>query len=379
MIHMSNCASFRFAAGRIGLFVALVLILAFLTGCGFNSRINPSFTLEYEEAKQQLVDMSQRPTELQRPVIVLGGWGDPGFVASSISKRMKIATGDQRIIAVNYFGTSGFDESARKTIKLVEKYFPSDDPLQTVEVDVIGFSMGGLVGRYAAMPVTETGEREWRKRLNIRTLYTISSPHKGAKVAWAAWWDKSARDMKPNSDFIKMLANDYQKHERYNIVAYTRLEDMIVGEENAAPDGVELWWVDNRPFQTAHGNSGTDRRFLADIAARLRGEPTFAMGVPAPLPTIKPEYINTPAGPYQNTATVRFAESNQQNSTQNASPLPKTSQKTDSNAPPSISPTTSDSTPSANRFANDKVPTSVETQAKLPVPIPTTANTNSGG
>ncbi|MCG8551850.1 MAG: alpha/beta hydrolase, partial [Desulfobacterales bacterium] len=156
LIHMRYCASFRLAASRISLLALLLLTLLLLSGCGFNHRVNPSFSLDYEDAKKQLIEMSQRPTELKRPVIVLGGWGDPGFVAASITKRMKLATGDDRVIAVNYFGTSGFNESARKTIKMVEKYFPSDDPLETVEVDVIGFSMGGLVGRYAAMPVTET-------------------------------------------------------------------------------------------------------------------------------------------------------------------------------------------------------------------------------
>ncbi|QQE13150.1 hypothetical protein JD969_06720 [Planctomycetota bacterium] len=263
---------------------ALAIILSVITGCGFNNRVNPSFNTSYDDAKQELADMSEKPVVLKRPVVVLGGWGDPGFVPASIAKRMQLATGDQRVIAINYFGTGGFDESARKTIKAVEKNFPSEDPNETVEVDVIGFSMGGLVARYAAIPTHETGEKAFRKRLNVRNLYTIGTPHKGAAMAWTAWWDPSARAMIPGGDFIVRLNRDFKENDRYDVVAYTRLQDMIVGEENAAPEGVDLWWVDNRPFQTAHGNSGTDRRFLADIAKRLRGEPPLAIGDPAPFP-----------------------------------------------------------------------------------------------
>ncbi|QDU35075.1 hypothetical protein KS4_31530 [Poriferisphaera corsica] len=268
-----------------GLFAALTLLFIITSsGCGFSSRVNPSFSTSYDDAKVELTQMSEDPVLLNRPVVVLGGWGDPGFVPTSISKRMQLATGDTRVIAVNFLGTGGFDESARKAVREVDEAFPSDDPNQTVEVDVIGFSMGGLVARYAAIPVSETGEKKFRKRLNIKNLYTISTPHKGAELAWTAWWDPSARAMMPGSDFIVRLNRDFKENHRYNTTAYTRLQDLIVGEENAAPDGVDLWWVDNRPFQTAHGNSGTDRRFLADIARRLRSEPPLALGKPAPFP-----------------------------------------------------------------------------------------------
>ncbi len=63
-------------------------------------------------------------------------------------------------------------------IDAVDQKFPSSDPEVTTEVDVIGYSMGGLAARYAAMPATAVNLS--KRRLQIGRLFTISSPHRGA-------------------------------------------------------------------------------------------------------------------------------------------------------------------------------------------------------
>ncbi|WP_432799026.1 esterase/lipase family protein [Poriferisphaera sp. WC338] len=273
---------------RAAMVVLITLCTFFAFGCGFNHRTNPAFATTHDQAKEELKDMEDNPVSLKRPVIILGGWGDPGFAPASMAKKIHKATGENDdIITVNYFLTSSFDESARNTVKQVEKQFPSNDPDQTVEVDVIGFSMGGLVARYAAIPPKDVGPNAHTKRLNIKNLYTVSTPHQGARFAFlAAWFDSSARDMKPNSIFLEKLDEDLKQNNRYTMIPYTRLEDMTVGEHNTYPKGYNVIWVDNRPFQAAHGGAAGDRRIIADIARRLRHEQPLAAADQPPLPTL---------------------------------------------------------------------------------------------
>lgn len=60
--------------------------------------------------------------------------------------------------------------------------------------------------------------------------------------------------------------------------------DRLVGTENCAPPEWVAWWVPDPPLEPAHIVAYHDRRLLADIARRLRGEPPFTVGTPAPYP-----------------------------------------------------------------------------------------------
>ena len=96
-------------------------------------------------------------------------------------------------------------------------------------------------------------------------------------------WDKRKIDMRPGSDFLAALDADRAPGD-YELLAYTRLGDLIVGAENAAPPGEEAWWVANPPLSFAHLGAANDPRILADIARRLRGEEPISTSPPSPLP-----------------------------------------------------------------------------------------------
>ncbi|MEL7240483.1 MAG: hypothetical protein AAGK78_16625, partial [Planctomycetota bacterium] len=116
---------------------------------------------------------------LERPVVVIGGWADPGFGATHVAKYLRKHSGDDRVIAVHPGWHLSFDAARRSVTRTIEKHFPSDDPERTVEVDVIGISMGGLIARHAAAP----GHKELGPELDAKRLFTISSPHSGARLA----------------------------------------------------------------------------------------------------------------------------------------------------------------------------------------------------
>jgi pimeloyl-ACP methyl ester carboxylesterase len=146
---------------------------------------------------------------------------------------------------------------------------------QTAEVDVVGVSLGGLVARYAAAP------REDGPRLRVANLYSISSPHRGARMASVPSWEPRVKDMRTGSDFLSKLDACGCGAQ---IVPYVRLDDSIVGVENSAPTGMTPWWVATPPMQASHLLAHTDPRILADIARRLRGEEPFTHEPAAPLP-----------------------------------------------------------------------------------------------
>jgi len=255
-----------------------VFAVLLLAGCSADRPLNPSFPLTYRQAEDALRQMRGEPRPLERPLVVMAGIHDPGFIVSALAKRLgKTVTGGP-IIEVAFFGSDTFDDCRDKVIESVEKVLPSDDPNATAEVDVVAISMGGLVARNAAQKRADDG-----RRLNVRRLFTISSPHRGAKLAVLPTFDRRQVDMRAGSAFLVSLDASLADGD-YELLAYVRLGDVIVGPKNAAPPGRTAWWVANPPLSLAHVQASGDARIVADIARRLRGETPFSTLPAAPLP-----------------------------------------------------------------------------------------------
>ncbi len=261
---------------------ACALSLA-LTGCNPDVPMNPSFPLTVADAEADLDRMAESPIAADRPIVVAGGYADPGFVPGLLSRRMRDLTDDDAVtIPAQFFLTCSFDACRDRLIDAVERAAPCDDPAWTTEVDVIGFSMGGLAARYASRARDDGG-----KRLRIARLFAIASPHRGARTAGLAPLDPRACDMRAGSAFLADL-DESLAGEEYDLCCYVRLGDFMVGEANAAPAGDRPWWVANCPLTMAHMGAWNDPRILADIARRLRSEPPHTTYPPAPLPSDVP-------------------------------------------------------------------------------------------
>jgi pimeloyl-ACP methyl ester carboxylesterase len=265
------------------LWIAIVMAIA---GCGVEP-VNPSFPVSIAGAKEILTEDAAHPVPLKRPLLIVGGFMDPGVAPLVLCSQYRAWTGDPRIIGVQLGWVSSFDQCRRDIISAVDRAFPCDEPGVTTEVDVIGVSMGGLAARYAAAEETSAGVRPAR-RLRIGRLFTISSPHRGALLAddIPINLHPVQADMRENSPMIHWLnTRPIDPAEVYPIYCYTRLNDLYVGTRNAAPPGETAWWVAPPPLVTPHGGAFRDARILADIAARLRGEPPLTHEPPSPIPT----------------------------------------------------------------------------------------------
>ncbi|HEY8667237.1 MAG TPA: hypothetical protein VIL86_11260 [Tepidisphaeraceae bacterium] len=257
----------------------LVPLLFLAAGCSAPS--NPSFNLSVPDGQRALQQMRRNPKPLQHPLIIISGFADPGVASGVLKPRFEKLSGDDRMLGLSFAFSTSFDAAREKLIKAVDARFPTDDPEQTTEVDVIAVSMGGLVARHAAAPTATTRPAQDTRRLRIRRLFTISSPHRGAVLASFPTFNSMHKDMRPGSPFLTALNATPLD---YEIIPYVRLGDNIVGAANAAPPGMTPWWVPNQPLENAHAGAFDDSRILADIARRLRGEASFTKPPAMPLP-----------------------------------------------------------------------------------------------
>ncbi|MEM6550964.1 MAG: hypothetical protein AAF750_02320 [Planctomycetota bacterium] len=257
--------------------LSVPILLLSLIGC--TSPTNPSFSVDTKDARQAIRDMRASPVEPVRPIVVVGPFLDPAIAEWQMRRQVREAFEPDRVVGISFPFWSNFDLCRARVIDAVEAEFPSDDPDWTTEVDVIAFSMGGLVARYAAtQPATTDG-----KQLKIARLYTICSPHQGSALARFPSLLPLVRSMSPNSPFLTELNGQFDDAP-YTLTAYTRLTDPIVAPTRAAPEGHPVRWVQPPPFSLAHNYALDDPRLIADILRRLRNETPLSTDPPAPLP-----------------------------------------------------------------------------------------------
>ncbi len=240
--------------------------------------INPSFSCSIAEASRALEDVQNEPRPFERPVVIVAGASEPGFAVARTGGVFRYMTTDaEQVAVVPFFAERSFDEARERLVATVVERFGMGARGETVEVDVVGIGVGGLVARDAA--IARPGE----PRLNMHALYTISTPHRGGGVAGGGAW---ASDVRPGSAFLRSLDRQYDPSD-YEMFGYARLEDRSVDALSAAPPNGNLWWLPAPPLEFSHVSSHRDPRILADIARRMRmvpDEPAFGSLPAAPLP-----------------------------------------------------------------------------------------------
>lgn len=268
-IRMADVARKVLSAG-----VAIVVTIG-LAGCFTIHVDNPNFPATAREISADLARMERDPVRLRRPVIVLSGYRSPHPVASRLAERICDLTGAERdeVQSLAYIWSGTVEGPARQAVARVEKLWPSDDQDWTSEVDVVAISMGGLVARLAAAYPELRGE-PGGKRLKIGTLYTLASPHRGARLADWIRLDSACCSMKPGSEFLVALDEAFASRE-YEVVPYAVLRDKWVGAKHASPVGQEPIWVPGRLVMSHHLVS-FNKRIRADLARRLRREVPLA-------------------------------------------------------------------------------------------------------
>jgi pimeloyl-ACP methyl ester carboxylesterase len=226
-------------------------------------------TIDASAMRREQERMLASPTGLARPVVILAGWRAPRLAVDLLAARLRRftgAVGAADMITVAFPFCSTIDRAVERAVEAVSSALPGDHGGPS-EVDAIGVSMGGLVARAAAAPATA---RRLRRRLRVRRLFTLASPHRGARLADMFAPDAAARAMRPGSEFLRWLDGALPCAD-YTLVCYAREGDRWVGTENAAPPATPLIRVPRSLL--SHMTITRDPLITLDLARRLRGEP----------------------------------------------------------------------------------------------------------
>lgn len=244
---------------------------------------NPAFNPSPESLEAKSRELAANPKPLVRPVIVFSGYRVPGIfggqLATNIARLTSGNTGDFRLFAYPFDGD--IEPLVNRLASIVGREFGLDPPRDsTVPVDVIGISMGGIVGRLAA--ARARSRPSGVPRLDVRRLFTVGTPHRGARLALKVHVDRASTDMQPNSPFLATL-DEYTGQDDFDLIPYATLNDITVGPANCSPHGTDPIWVrGTRLF--AHTTVTMHPAIAVDIALRLRGEPP--LGAPSPIPAL---------------------------------------------------------------------------------------------
>src|SRR5688572_4303039 len=120
-----------------------MLLSAVVAGCA--QPVNPSFAVSEREARTALKEMRRDRKPQARPVVILGGYTDPGVGTTALAGQLRgVFEEPVQMVTVSYPLNLSFDACRRDVIAAVGKRWPSAHARETVEVDVVAMSMGGL-------------------------------------------------------------------------------------------------------------------------------------------------------------------------------------------------------------------------------------------
>jgi len=190
-----------------------------------------------------------------------------------LAQRLVHLVGDEpgRGAAISFAMCMSFDAAIGRAAASARALF-QNAPGRPPELDLIGISMGGLIARGLALAAPD---------IRIARIFTLATPHRGARMAPFVPIEPLAAAMRPVCDFLCRLdaalpAATYELH------CYARLRDSWVGARNTAPHDREPYWVPG-PTLLSHQTISADPLIRTDIARRLRGEPPLAThGSPPP-------------------------------------------------------------------------------------------------
>jgi pimeloyl-ACP methyl ester carboxylesterase len=211
-------------------------------------------------ARDDLARMRRTPVPVARPVVILNGYHAwEGLAASLLHHLVRHTSRQPRDFHhVSYMFMTDTSRVRHYAIDQVASRFPLETPL-----DLVGISMGGLIARAASLPAPTDA-----RCLNAQRIFTLATPHQGARLARVIRPDPASHDMRPGSDFLARLNAAPPGHVR----CYTQTNDTIVGATNTAPPGMLPFWSTGTALMS-HFTTSANPIFLSDIARHLRGEP----------------------------------------------------------------------------------------------------------
>ncbi|MEQ8769902.1 MAG: thioesterase domain-containing protein [Phycisphaerales bacterium] len=212
-----------------------------------------------EEAARLRRRMRRTPAPIDRPVVVISGYLDPGLYAGVVSRELRRLTShDPADFHVARFALHGAIEP------MAERVTEKLRAIGSESFDLVGLSMGGLIARRVAAVVNAAGDRR------VERVFTLGTPHRGSTLAERIAPTEAARQMRPGSEFLRAL-DAALGPSGIELVAYQMEEDAVIGDGRGVPEGHPGIRLPRRAGEP-HLHIMGDPIAILDIGRRLRGE-----------------------------------------------------------------------------------------------------------
>jgi len=197
--------------------------------------------------------MFMHPSNPHNPVLLVHGIWDTGKIFQKMAANLRQLGWDVHTLdLVPNNGAAKLEDLAAQVAAYLQATFPPNTPL-----DLVGFSMGGIVSRYY---IQRLGGID-----RVQRFITLSAPHHGTWTAYGSFYPGCIQ-MRPNSPLLQDLNRDVAMLDRLNLTSiWTPLDAMILpASSSQLPVGKEMQvWV------SLHRNMVTDPRSLKLVAAAL--------------------------------------------------------------------------------------------------------------
>lgn len=150
-------------------------------------------------------------------------------------------------------GTAGLDQLAMQVDHYVTTTFRRSQP-----IDLLGFSMGGVVCRYYLQRLGGLAR--------VERFITLSAPHQGSLLAYLRW-NQGCEQMRPNSAFLQDLNSQLEQLNQVQFTSiWTPFDLMILpATSSSLPIGTEI-----KVPVLAHAWMVSDPRVLLAVTMALR-------------------------------------------------------------------------------------------------------------
>jgi len=190
------------------------------------------------------------------PVLLIHGILDTVKIFDKMSRYLKnLGWEVYSLNLVPNYGIVGLDKLAEQVRDYVDKTFPPNQPL-----DLIGFSMGGIVSRYYVQRLGGIDK--------VERFITISSPHNGTLTGYILSLPALIQ-MRPKSVFLQDINQDIALLDRINFTSiWTPYDAMILpARSSQVPVGRDI-----KIDVFLHTWMVSDERVLKVIVEELKAE-----------------------------------------------------------------------------------------------------------
>jgi triacylglycerol lipase len=190
-------------------------------------------------------------------VVLVHGFLETGSSFKTMRKRLEKLGCECYVPKLKHSdGRGGLENLAAHLKKDIEAKFGQKQPIQ-----IVAFSMGGLVSRYYLQNLGGSARCE--------NLITIASPHNGTKAAWL-YPTKGAVEMRPGSKFLADLNETQGSLDKLNVTSYRTRLDLVI-----LPSTSSIWdRAENLEHPALlHPLMLTSNRVLTEVEKRVMASP----------------------------------------------------------------------------------------------------------